>query len=238
MLDTKPLVSIQNLRVEFQTRETAATETELVIPETAIQRLGERTVVFLAEENEPGHFKVREVETGGESGGFRRILNGLKAGERIVTEGDEGQSYYAMISGKASVRAGQPPVEIASLSSGSGFGEMSLLTGEPRAATVVAVDDCVLLELDREALFADGVRPDTLLPLGPHHAAIVTEIEIRQAVEAIWPGTKVVKVNTLNRKGKAKRQRRSARTTKLPDRKHAIVTLTDDSDEIEIFQAG
>ncbi len=73
------------------------------------------------------------------------------AGERIVTEGDEGQSYYAMISGKASVRAGQPPVEIASLSSGSGFGEMSLLTGEPRAATVVAVDDCVLLELDREA---------------------------------------------------------------------------------------
>lgn len=65
-----------------------------------------------------------------------------------------------------------------------------------------------------------------------------TKIEIRQAVEAIWPGRKVVKVNTLNRKGKSKRQRRSARTTKLPDRKHAIVTLSVESEEIEIFQAG
>lgn len=65
-----------------------------------------------------------------------------------------------------------------------------------------------------------------------------SKIEIRQAVEAIWPGTKVQKVNTLTRKGKSKRGRRTARTTKLPDRKHAIVTLTSDSDEIEIFQAG
>ena len=65
-----------------------------------------------------------------------------------------------------------------------------------------------------------------------------SKIEIRQAVEAIWPGTKVVKVNTLNRKGKSKRGRRTPRMSKLPDRKHAIVTLTSDSDEIEIFQAG
>lgn len=65
-----------------------------------------------------------------------------------------------------------------------------------------------------------------------------SKVEIRQAVEEIWPGTKVSKVNTLNRKGKNKRGRRTARTTKLPDRKHAIVTLTDDSADIEIFQAG
>lgn len=65
-----------------------------------------------------------------------------------------------------------------------------------------------------------------------------SKIEIRQAVEAIWPTAKVVKVNTLNRKGKSKRGRRTARMSKLPDRKHAIVTLTADSDEIEIFQAG
>ena len=69
-------------------------------------------------------------------------------------------------------------------------------------------------------------------------APSASKIEIRHAVEAIWPGAKVVKVNTLNRKGKSKRGRRTARTTKLPDRKHAIVTLTSDSDDIEIFQAG
>ena len=62
--------------------------------------------------------------------------------------------------------------------------------------------------------------------------------EIRQAVEAIWPGVKVKKVNTLNRKGKTRRHRRSPKMTKLADTKRAIVTLTEDSDTIEIFQAG
>jgi len=60
---------------------------ELVVPEAAIQRIGGRTVVFIAEGNEPGHFKAREVEAGGEVNGYTRILNGLKAGERVVTKG-------------------------------------------------------------------------------------------------------------------------------------------------------
>ena len=48
----------------------------------------------------------------------------------------------------------------------------------------------------------------------------------------------MAKVNTLNRQGKVKRNRRSATTSKLPDTKRAIVTLTEGSDEIEIFQAS
>ena len=60
--------------------------------------------------------------------------------------------------------------------------------------------------------------------------------EIRDAVEAIWPGVKVGSVNTLNRKGKHKRARRSPVQIKLPDSKRAIVTLVEG--EIEIFQAG
>jgi ribosomal protein L23 len=32
-----------------------------------------------------------------------------------------------------------------------------------------------------------------------------SKVQIRQAVEAIWPGVKVAKVNTLNRKGKTRR---------------------------------
>jgi membrane fusion protein, heavy metal efflux system len=60
---------------------------ELVVPEAAIQRLGERTVVFIAEEGEPGHFKAREVEAGASVNGYTRILDGLKAGERVVTKG-------------------------------------------------------------------------------------------------------------------------------------------------------
>ncbi|MBI1762411.1 MAG: efflux RND transporter periplasmic adaptor subunit [Acidobacteria bacterium] len=75
------------VEVEFQTGAAINEGTEIVIPSLALQRLGERTVVFLAEAGEAGHFTVRAVEAGGASNGLTRILNGLKAGERIVTKG-------------------------------------------------------------------------------------------------------------------------------------------------------
>jgi membrane fusion protein, heavy metal efflux system len=76
------------VEVEFpESALSAGASEELVIPEASIQRIGGRTVVFIAEENEPGHFKAREVEAGGEANGYTRILNGLKAGERLVAKG-------------------------------------------------------------------------------------------------------------------------------------------------------
>ena len=76
------------VEVEFQTGQAeAATGEELSVPEAAIQRIGNRTIVFVADEKEPGHFKVREVELGGESAGYRVVTGGLKAGERVVTKG-------------------------------------------------------------------------------------------------------------------------------------------------------
>jgi len=56
--------------------------------------------------------------------------------------------------------------------------------------------------------------------------------EIRQAVESIW-GVRVVGVNTINRKGKAKRFRYTR--GKRPDTKRAIVKLAP-GDKIEIFE--
>ena len=58
--------------------------------------------------------------------------------------------------------------------------------------------------------------------------------EIRQAVEAIF-NVQVAKVNTLNRKGKRKRNRRSFTFGKRPDTKRAIVTLVD-GDRIDLFE--
>ncbi|MFL5346110.1 MAG: cyclic nucleotide-binding domain-containing protein [Hyalangium sp.] len=71
-------------------------------------------------------------------------------GERVIEEGEEGHTFYLLVSGEVSVRTDKGH-EVTRLSRGSYFGEMSLLTGEPRAATVVAVQDSVLLELDRPA---------------------------------------------------------------------------------------
>ena len=59
--------------------------------------------------------------------------------------------------------------------------------------------------------------------------------EIHDAVEAIW-GVTVVKVNTLNRKGKATRNRRTGARGKRADSKRAIVTVAA-GDSIELFEA-
>lgn len=58
--------------------------------------------------------------------------------------------------------------------------------------------------------------------------------EIRDAVQTIWPGVKVLKVNTLNRKGKRMRNRRSFTYGRRADTKRAIVTLADGS--IDLFE--
>ena len=57
---------------------------------------------------------------------------------------------------------------------------------------------------------------------------------IKEAVEKMFPGTKVLKVNTMNLEGKTKR--RGTTFGKTAKTKKAIVQLSADSKEIELFQ--
>ncbi|OUQ18975.1 50S ribosomal protein L23 [Lachnoclostridium sp. An14] len=57
---------------------------------------------------------------------------------------------------------------------------------------------------------------------------------IKEAVEKMFPGTKVASVNTMNMDGKTKR--RGMTFGKTAKTKKAIVKLTEDSKDIEIFQ--
>ena len=59
------------------------------------------------------------------------------------------------------------------------------------------------------------------------------KIEIRQAIETIF-GVKVTNVNTVTRKGKRKRNRRSGMWSSRPTTKRAVVSLAA-GDRIEIF---
>ena len=61
-----------------------------------------------------------------------------------------------------------------------------------------------------------------------------TKIQIKQAVEKMFEGTKVASVNTMNCVGKVKR--RGYTVGRTIARKKAIVKLTAESKEIEIFQ--
>jgi small-conductance mechanosensitive channel len=71
-------------------------------------------------------------------------------GETILRHGSAGDSMFAVHSGNVSVRADDN--EIARLGEGDFFGEMALLTGEARAADVVALTDVVAIEIAKDAL--------------------------------------------------------------------------------------
>jgi len=75
-----------------------------------------------------------------------RILD-VSAGAVITRIGDAGDSFFIIIDGRAAVRT---PVGTGSqLGAGDCFGEMSLVDGEPRSATIVALTDLRLLVVDR-----------------------------------------------------------------------------------------
>ena len=77
--------------------------------------------------------------------------------EVIVREGAAGGSMFVICSGRVAITVGQDNREVAVTEAGGYFGEMSLLTGEPRTATVTARGDCLVLEISGEA-FGTYVR--------------------------------------------------------------------------------
>jgi len=69
-------------------------------------------------------------------------------GEEVVRQGDEGDSLFIVRRGALDVRI--DGASVGSLREGSVFGEMSLLTGEKRAATVIASTEVRLIEISKE----------------------------------------------------------------------------------------
>jgi len=75
------------------------------------------------------------------------------AGEPIIRQGAPGSSLFVIEEGRVAVRVDgdtRPATHLAELGPGEFFGEMSLLTGEPRSATVTALVETRLLTIDKE----------------------------------------------------------------------------------------
>jgi anion transporter len=78
----------------------------------------------------------------------------FNAGTTIVSQGDQGDSFYFIQSGAVQVvleSGGGRRESIAVLGPQEGFGEMALLSGEPRSATIITVKDTTVWRLPREA---------------------------------------------------------------------------------------
>ena len=76
-------------------------------------------------------------------------------GEPIVRQGDTGDSLYIVRNGSVEVTVSTgktEPVPVATMGPGGFFGEMSLLTGEPRSATVSALEETQVVVVRKEGL--------------------------------------------------------------------------------------
>ena len=96
------------------------------------------------------------------------------AGDSIFRQGEAGDALYLIVAGQVAISANHQtddaePALLARLAEGQSFGEMALLTGEPRTATVTALTEVELLKIAREHF-------DELLDCSPR---------LRQAVEAL-----------------------------------------------------
>jgi CRP-like cAMP-binding protein len=95
-------------------------------------------------------------------------LNGLAAlaqngrertfdsGEVLMRQGEPSDSMYVIVQGRVGVDRSHPallgPVRLAELGAGETVGEMGLLDGEPRSATVTALEETRVLELTADVL--------------------------------------------------------------------------------------
>lgn len=104
--------------------------------------------------------------------------------EMIVRQDDPGSSMFVIVRGRVRVAetAGR---QLAVFDAGGYFGEMSMLTGQPRSASVQAIDDCQVIELTAESLRAVALaNPDVLTRISEVVAVRRADLDRQKAQHA------------------------------------------------------
>ena len=104
-------------------------------------------------------------------------LRSFGPGMIVVTEGEPGDSLFVVTTGlcRAYVRsAAGKSMEVRQLQDGDFFGEISILSGQPRTATITTATPTELLELDRQSL-------DSIIKIHPRVKDVLKEFHDRRA---------------------------------------------------------
>ncbi|MCG6962788.1 MAG: cyclic nucleotide-binding domain-containing protein [Acidobacteria bacterium] len=110
----------------------------------------------------PGTDELKELQSSALFAAFEKdtlkeiltstALRSYDEGDIIVTEGEPGSSLFLIVSGKVKVftkgEQGEH-IPLAELETGDFFGEVSMLTGKPRTATITAKSQVIAIELDK-----------------------------------------------------------------------------------------
>lgn len=125
--------------------------------------------IFEVLEKEEREALVKEME-----------LESHDEGSVIISEGAPGDSMYVITSGEVKVytRGTKGAVYLAKLGEGAFFGEVSVLTGKPRTATITASRPTELLRLDKEKL-------DNALATYPRIRQVLDEFYKKRATQTV-----------------------------------------------------
>ena len=132
----------------------------------------------------------------------------LKAGDILFRAGDAGDALYIVAHGKVEVLT-EPATEgkiatgpIAVLGEGHAFGEMSLLSGDPRTATIRAAENSDLLRIGKqdfeELIAADGELADAVKRIS--HQRAISNLSAGGADAALWAKVAGGSLDHLNRR--------------------------------------
>lgn len=128
------------------------------------------------------------------------VIKGLElltyeSGDVIVAEGAPGDSLFVLTTGTVKAFVKDPEGhyhKVREMYEGAFFGEVSILTGKPRSATITAATPCELLALDRASLDAITERQPNVLTILRHFCEArlgsVDEVQIRSGQGPTGPG--------------------------------------------------
>ena len=117
----------------------------------------------------------------------------LRPGRRVVQQGEAGSSLYIIAEGLLKVRIkfeNGSDSKVATVGPGDFFGEMSLLTGTPRSATVITATDAVIYQIDKTQM-------EPILKARPEAAEMLAAYlsQRREATQAFADDSQLISVD-------------------------------------------